>query len=57
MSDWNDENQGPTEDAPNPTQETIDEEGPSSEPVDVGGWEETEASPHQGEEGQAGDVA
>jgi hypothetical protein len=57
MSDWNDENQGPTEDAPNPTQQAIDEEGPSGDPVDVGGWDETEDSPHEGEEGQAGDVA
>jgi hypothetical protein len=39
------------EDAPNPTQEAIDEEGPEDRPVDVD-WEETESSPHQGEEGQ-----
>jgi hypothetical protein len=39
------------EDAPNPTQEAIDEGGPSERPADVE-WEETEPSPHQGEEGQ-----
>ena len=37
MSDH--ENEGPREDAPNPTQEAIDAEGPSDKPVDVGGWE------------------
>jgi hypothetical protein len=52
MSDSNDENQGPREDAPNPTQEAIDEGGPSDQPVDVGGWEDNEPSPHAGEEGQ-----
>jgi hypothetical protein len=57
MSDRNGENQGPREDAPNPTQEAIDEDGPSDQPVDVGGWEETEDSPHEGEEGQATDPA
>jgi hypothetical protein len=39
------------EDAPNQTQEAIDEGGPSDQPVDVE-WEETESPPHQGEEGQ-----
>jgi hypothetical protein len=56
MSDWNDETDGPREDAPNPTQEAIDEDGPSGDLVDVG-WEDTEDSPHEGEEGQSGDVA
>jgi hypothetical protein len=51
------ETEGPREDAPNPTQEAIDQEGPSDELVDVGGWEETESSPHAGEAGQSGDVA
>jgi hypothetical protein len=46
------EQEGPRESEPNPTQEAIDEEGASDQPVDVGGWEETEASPHQGEQGQ-----
>jgi hypothetical protein len=41
----------PREDAPNPTQEAIDEGGPSDKPADVD-WEETESSPHAGEEGQ-----
>jgi hypothetical protein len=63
--------EGPREEAPNPTQEAIDEEGASDQPVDVGGWteepgdeasdvvgwEETESSPHQGEAGQSDDVA
>jgi hypothetical protein len=53
MSERNDET--PREGAANPTQEAIDEGGASDEPVDVG-WE-TEDSPHEGEEGQAGDVA
>jgi hypothetical protein len=51
------ETEGPREDAPDPTQEAIDEEGASEKPVDVGGWEETEPSPHAGEAGQADDVA
>jgi hypothetical protein len=46
-----------TEDGRNPTQEAIDEEGASDKPVDVGGWEETEPSPHAGEAGQSDDVA
>jgi hypothetical protein len=56
MSDWNDENEGPREDAPNPTQQAIDESGPSDEPVDTA-WEDTENSPHEGEAGQRDDVA
>jgi hypothetical protein len=44
------------EDAPNPTQEAIDEDAPSERPVDVE-WEETESSPHAGEEGQREDTA
>jgi hypothetical protein len=35
----------------NPMQERMDEEGTTDRPVDVD-WEETEASPHEGEEGQ-----
>jgi hypothetical protein len=35
---------GPQEDYPNPTQAAIDEEGASDRPVDVGGWEEGEAT-------------
>jgi hypothetical protein len=50
------ETEEPREDAPNPTQEAIDEEGASDKPVDVG-WEETESSPHAGEAGQSDDVA
>ena len=57
MSDWQDESEGPREDAPNPTQERIDEGGASDQPVDVGGWTETEDAPHEGEEGQQDDVA
>jgi hypothetical protein len=38
------EREGPREDAPNPTQQAIDEEGPSDKPVDVGGWEDNEPS-------------
>jgi hypothetical protein len=51
------ESDGPREDAPNPTQEQIDREGPSDQPVDVGGWEDNEPSAHSGEGGQTGDVA
>jgi hypothetical protein len=47
----------PREAAPNPTQEAIDEEGPSDEPVDAGGWTQPAGSPHEGETGQADDVA
>jgi hypothetical protein len=47
------ETEGPREDAPN--QEAIDEEGANDEPV--GGWEETEPTPHAGEAGQSDDVA
>jgi hypothetical protein len=57
----------PRESYPNPTQERMDEEGPSDKPVDVSWdedqWGETERpdeesepepvhQPHQGEEGQ-----
>jgi hypothetical protein len=56
VTDVNEETDGPREDAPNPTQEAIDQEGPSDQPADVG-WEETEDAPHEGEEGQTGDVA
>lgn len=31
---------GPQEEAPNPTQAAIDEQGASDRPVDVGGWQE-----------------
>ena len=44
MSDWNDENEGP----PGDTEEAG---------TDAGGWDDTQDSPHEGEEGQAGDVA
>jgi hypothetical protein len=44
------------EEGRNPTQRRIDEEGPEDAPVDGSWredeWGETEASPHQGEEGQ-----
>ena len=56
MSDPQSDTEGPREDAPNPTQEAIDEEGPSDRPADVD-WEETESSPHAGEAGQAGEDA
>jgi hypothetical protein len=39
------------EDERNETQRRMDEEGTSDRPVDLD-WEETEASPHEGEEGQ-----
>ena len=39
------------EDGRNETQRRMDEEGTTDRPVDVE-WEETEASPHEGEEGQ-----
>jgi hypothetical protein len=35
----------------NATQRQMDEEGSEDKPVDLD-WEETEAAPHQGEEGQ-----
>jgi hypothetical protein len=57
MSDMERESDEPREDAPNPTQEAIDEEGPSDRPVDVGGWEDNEPSTHAGEGGQGSDVA
>jgi len=61
----------PREDAPNPTQQRMDEEGLEGVPVDAS-WDESEwgdapptdgderaaeATPHAGEEGQAGEVA
>jgi hypothetical protein len=61
----------PRESAPNPTQQRMDEEGTEGAPVDAS-WDEddwgstdtsglddseTERVPHEGEEGQAGDVA
>jgi hypothetical protein len=60
----------PRESEPNPTQQRLDEEGTEGAPVDVS-WKEsewgaaekapeepdTERSPHQGEEGQLGDIA
>ena len=39
------------DDRRNETQRRMDEEGTSDQPVDVE-WEETEPSPHEGEEGQ-----
>ena len=51
------ESESPREDAPNPTQEAIDEEGPSDKPVDVGGWTDNESSTHAGEAGQADEPA
>ena len=59
MSDWNDENDGPREDAPNPTQQAIDEGGASDQPADASwseeSWGETESAPHEGEEGEVGE--
>jgi hypothetical protein len=64
------EEERPREDEPNPTQQRMDEEGTAGAPVDVS-WDEdewgsseatglddaeTERVPHEGEEGQAGDV-
>jgi hypothetical protein len=49
-------NEAPREDAPNPTQEAIDEEGPSDKPADIG-WEDNEPSTHAGEGGQSDDVS
>ena len=49
--------EGPHESEPNPTQESIDREGASDEPADVGGWEDNEPSTHAGEGGQTDDVA
>jgi hypothetical protein len=51
------DNEGTREREPNPTQEAIDQEGPSDQPVDVGGWEDNESSTHAGEGGQSDDVA
>jgi hypothetical protein len=39
------------EEGRNRTQERMDEEGEKDRPADLD-WEETEASPHEGEEGQ-----
>ena len=60
----------PREDQPNPTQQRMDKEGTEGKPVDAswdeddwgstdtgGGADETERVPHEGEEGQAEDVA
>ena len=60
----------PREDEPNPTQQRMDEEGTEGKPVDAswdesdwgdtgtsGAGEATGRVPHEGEEGQAGDVA
>jgi hypothetical protein len=55
MEEGQSENEAPREDAPNPTQETIDD-GASDQPVDIG-WEETASSPHQGESGQSAEPA
>ncbi len=61
MSDWNDQDDAPRQDAPNPTQQEIDERGASDEPVDAawseGSWGETQDAPHEGEEGQAAEPA
>jgi hypothetical protein len=50
------ESEAPREDAPNPTQEAIDEEGPSDKPVDIA-WDDNEPSTHAGEAGQSEDIA
>jgi hypothetical protein len=39
------------EEGRNPTQERMDEEETTDRPVDLD-WDEAEASPHEGEEGQ-----
>ena len=49
--------EGTREREPNPTQEAIDQDEPSDQPVDVGGWEDNEPSTHAGEGGQTDDVA
>jgi hypothetical protein len=46
-----DQEERPVETGKKPTQERMDEEGTEGRPADVD-WEETEATPHQGEEGQ-----
>lgn len=56
MEEAESEYEAPREDAPNPTQEAIDQDGPSDRPVDIG-WEETASSPHQGETGQGAEPA
>jgi hypothetical protein len=40
-----------------PTQEQMDDESTEGGPADVGSDDETESTPHEGEEGQADDVA
>ena len=45
----------PREHGKNPTQERMDEEGLEGKPVDVD--DDTASTPHEGAEGQAGDVA
>lgn len=40
--DTTQEEDRPREDAPNRTQEAIDEGGPSTKPLDVGGWDTPE---------------
>jgi len=45
------EEERPREEVKNPTQERMDEEGTEPRPVDVE-WDETEDTPHEGEEGQ-----
>jgi hypothetical protein len=49
--------EGTREREPNPTQEAIDQDGSSDQPVDVGGWEDNEPSTHAGEGAQTDDVA
>ena len=56
MEEGQSENEAPREDAPNPTQEAIDEGGASDQPVDIG-WEDNEPSTHAGEAGQADEPA
>jgi hypothetical protein len=55
------EEERPREDEPNPTQQGMDEEGTQGAPADASWdeskWGETERSPHQGEAGQADEVA
>ena len=45
------EEERPREEGENPTQQRMDEEGTEAKPVDVD-WDETEDSPHEGEQGQ-----
>ena len=46
MSDWNEEKDAPAGDSDEDEDEAA-----------AGGWETAQDSPHEGEEGQAGDVA